>query len=354
MTEAVRFAGFDPGNSGLKVALWEGGRINYCFIPNLTGPDIEMVAYPKGDQLSTLGVEVLSAEDERYRERMLVGELALAQLQKDAYQDRSRAKALGDGVNVIVPAVLAALDDGRPWVIGVGATLKDVKSQAELIVQRLKRSHTVKFIYGPGARLDPVRTMVLDVSVYPQAAAGIYGMVRNDDDSICSEYADLLDKNILGLDCGHGQWNGIVLQQMVPQTPSKFCLDEGYVRVVMAVREYLDRNFFIPATIPQLQKAVQDECFLINNKRIDLVAVVDRAITEIVEKAYREARETIEPMVFAGLNEIWLLGGAASKLAPFVEARFDLPVNGVPAPLLANARGLMFFAKSEWEGRHHG
>jgi hypothetical protein len=61
--------------------------------------------------------------------------LALSQLRDTANQDRDRDKAEGDGVNLIIPAILGMLYPDQEVVLGVGATLTDFKKQAPLLEQ---------------------------------------------------------------------------------------------------------------------------------------------------------------------------------------------------------------------------
>lgn len=344
----ISFVGFDPGNNGLKVAYFKvPNKIGYMFVPNISAPAIPLDIPPVGEDEDVLAVEVLSA-DKEYQVPTFLGTLALQQAQDKAEQDRRRDRAESVTVNQLVPAVLGLLhEEGTPFVMTVGATLQDIREQKDKLIRKIEKKHRVKYLYGSlaGRTIEPV---VIQCNTYPQAAAGLYSLLRNDDGSV--RRFDWADKTVLAIDIGHGQINFAVMDKMVFVKEACFSRDFGNYRVVNAVKDYLNSApYYVTASIPQLQKATEDGYYSIGRDKIGLRDVIVAATQETVELAYREIKDELPASLYNQITDIVVLGGVADRVAPLVQEKFSLPVEKAKVSLFENARGNLLQAREKWE-----
>lgn len=344
----ISFVGFDPGNNGLKVAYFKSpNKIGYLFVPNISAPAIPLDIPPVGDDQDVLAVEVLSADDD-FQTPTFLGNLALQQAQDKAEQDRRRDRSESVAVKQLVPAVLGLLyEEGRPFVMTVGATLQDIREQKDKLVRKIEKKHTIKYLYGSlaGRTIEPV---VIQCNTYPQAAAGLYSLLRNDDGSI--KRFDWLEKTILAIDIGHGQINFAIMQNMVFIKEACFSRDFGNYRVVNAVKDYLNSApYYVTATIPQLQKATEDGYYKMRGAKVDLRDVIMTATKETIDMAYREVKDELSASLYNQITDIVVLGGVADRVAPLIQEKFDLPVEKAKVSLYENARGNLLHAREKWE-----
>jgi len=344
----ISFVGFDPGNNGLKVAHFVSpNKIGYKFIPNISSPAIHLDIPPVGEDEDTLGVEVLSA-DKEFQKPVFLGNLALQQAQDKAEQDRQRNRAESITVNQLVPAMLGLLwEEGSPFVMTVGATLQDIREQAGKLVQKIERKHRIKYLFGSlaGQTREPV---VIQCNTYPQAAAGLYSLLRHDDGSI--RRYDWVDKTILAIDVGHGQINFAIMDKMVFVKDACFSRDFGNYRVVNAVKDCLNSApYYVTASIPQLQKATEIGHYTIGGHKIDLRDIIGEETREIVNLAYREVKDAIPASLYSQITDIVVMGGVADRVAPLIESRFSLPIEKARVSLFENARGNALQARVKWE-----
>jgi hypothetical protein len=345
----MNFVGIDPGNSRCKYSFEEyiAGKkvIRSKDVPNVTGEAIELDVIPTGKEEDLLAVQIHSADDAEYRKPVFIGNLALSQLRDTANQDRDRDKAEGDGVNLIIPAILGMLYPDQEIVLGVGATLTDFKKQAPLLEQKLTREHVIEFLYGEKMG-KTVKVNVVDTFIYPQAAAGLYSVMQADDGTI--RRMDLAESNVLVIDGGHGQVNVALVQAMNPIKKACFATDDGFYKVVLDVQNYLNVEHYISTSIPQLQKAVEQGFYEKNNNRIDLQDVLGESCGKLVKMIYREVKSKFDADLFNSINLILIMGGSAEILAPFIQAIFNLPVEIAPKALHANSRGLLLIARENY------
>jgi hypothetical protein len=350
LKEEVRFISIDAGNSGNKYAYYRGGQIFYGFIPNVTGQAIPLDFPPASNrEENILAIQVLSADTDEYRKPVFVGELARQQLQEYAEQDRSRNKVDSDSINLIVPAILGLLDTEEPIVLGIGATLQDYSEQAPQLQKKLTKRHEIKFKYGSRAG-QTIKPNVIHTYTYAQAAAGLVGMLRTDDGRLRRN--DWNNKTILGIDCGHGQFNIAVMDQLQFIKQSCFSLDYGFYRVVSAVQQHLNKKpYYVTASIPQLQEAVEKGCYLKNGHKIDLEPIIDTACGQLMEMVYSEITSKVSKVLFDKITEVVVMGGGAQIMAPFVGSKLMKP-EIADNSLYANARGLLLVAKEKWENEN--
>ncbi len=344
----VNFVGFDPGNNGLKVAHYiSPNKIGYKFIPNISSPAISLDIPPVGADEDVLAVEVLSA-DKDFQKPVLLGNLALQQAQDKAEQDRQRDRSESVTVNQLVPAALGLLhEEGAPFVMTVGATLQDIREQKEKLIRKIEKKHRIKYLYGTKAGML-VEPYVVQCNTYPQAAAGLYSMLHNDDGSI--RRVDWESKTVLALDIGHGQINVAIMQGMIFVKGSCFSRDFGNYRIVNAVKEYLNSApYYITATIPQLQKATELEHYLINGDKVNLREVIREESKETVDMIYREVREQLPASLYNQITDIVVMGGVAERFAPLIANKFGLPTEKAKVSLYENARGYALHARRKWE-----
>ncbi|HBR28601.1 MAG TPA: hypothetical protein DD789_04065 [Firmicutes bacterium] len=344
----VSFVGFDPGNNGLKVAYFKApNRIGYMFVPNISAPAIPLDIPPAGDDEDVLAVEVMSA-DKEFQALTFLGNLALQQAQDKADQDRRRDRSGSVTVNQLVPAVLGLLyEEGRPFVMTVGATLQDIQEQKDKLIRKIEKKHKIKFLYGSlaGRTVEPV---VIQCNTYPQAAAGLYSLLRNDDGSI--RRYDWVDKTVLAIDIGHGQINFAIMDKMVFLKGACFSRDFGNYRVVNVVKDFLNSApYYVTASIPQLQRATEAGYYTIGQEKIGLRDVIITATQETVELAYREVKDELPASLYNQITDIVVLGGVADRVAPMIQSRFSLPVEKAKTSLFENARGNALHARQKWE-----
>lgn len=344
----INFVGFDPGNNGLKVAYFTApNKLGYKFIPNISSPAIPLDIPPVGEDEDVLAVEISSA-DKEFQAPVFLGNLALQQAQDKAEQDRRRDRSESVTVNQLVPAVLGLLyEEGKPFVMTVGATLQDIREQKDKLIKKIEKKHKVKYFYGSlaGRTVEPV---VIECHTYPQAAAGLYSLLRNDDGSI--RRYDWADKTVLAIDIGHGQINFAIMQNMVFIKEACFSRDFGNYRVVNEVKDYLNSApYYVTASIPQLQKATEAGHYMIGGKKVDLRDVITTATKETVDLAYREVKDELPASLYNQITDIVVLGGVADRVAPMIQNRFSLPVEKGRASLFENARGNALQARQKWE-----
>lgn len=344
----VSFVGFDPGNNGLKVAYFTApNRIGYMFVSNISAPAIPLDIPPAGEDQDILAVEVLSA-DKEFQAPTFLGNLALQQAQDKAEQDRRRDRSESVTVNQLVPAVLGLLyEEGKPFVMTVGATLQDIRDQKDRLIKKIEKKHQIKYLYGTlaGRTIEPV---VIQCNTYPQAAAGLYSLLRNDDGSI--RRVDWLEKTILAIDIGHGQINFAIMQNMVFIKEACFSRDFGNYRVVNAVKDYLNSApYYVTASIPQLQRATEVGYYTIGSRKVDLRDVIVTATKETVDLAYREVKDALPASLYNQITDIVVLGGVADRVAPLIQEKFGLPVEKAKVSLYENARGNLLQAREKWE-----
>jgi hypothetical protein len=355
----MNIAGFDPGNSRCKWAVLEhmtgkGDWMATYDIPNITGDAIDLPLTLKGEAEELLAIERMTGA-EQYRTPKFIGRLAMEQLQGLAAQDRDRHKAEGDGVNYIIPALLA-LESARrnvqyeTWDIAVGATLSDFKKQAPEIERRLTGVHAVKFLAGPYAGRT-LRANVGQVTVYPQAAAGAYGLMAR---TIPGTSLNLARQNVLVLDIGHGQINVALMHQMTPIIPACFSIDEGFYQVAVAVQEHLNAEHYLNLTIPQAQLAAENGHFMMHQESIPLGHVVAAAIDKIVKRVHETVVSRLGAAQFAGVEEILAIGGAAAPAAGSIERRFGIEPAVTQTSIYDNAIGLAYLARDKWLDRAKG
>lgn len=149
----------------------------------------------------------------------------------------------------------------------VGATLQDIREQKDKLIRKIEKKHKVKYLYGSlaGQTREPV---VIECHTYPQAAAGLYSLLRNDDGSI--KRYDWADKTVLAIDIGHGQINFAIMNKMVFVKEACFSRDFGNYRVVNEVKDYLNSApYYVTASIPQLQRVTETGYYTIGGKKID-------------------------------------------------------------------------------------
>lgn len=344
----VKFVGFDPGNNGLKVAYFKDpNKIGYMFVPNISTSAISLDIPPVGEDEDILAVEVLTS-DKGFQEPAFLGNLALQQAQDKAEQDRRRDRSESVTVNQLVPAVLGLLyEEGRPFVMTVGATLQDIREQADKLIRKIEKKHRVKYFYGSlsGRVVEPV---VIECNTYPQAAAGLYSLLRNDDGSI--RRYDWADKTVLAIDIGHGQINFAIMDKMVFLKEACFSRDFGNYRVVNAVKDYLNSApYYVTASIPQLQRAAEVSYYTIGGNKVDLRDVIITATKETVDLAYREVKDELPASLYNQITDIVVMGGVADRAAPMIQDRFSLPVEKARVSLHENARGNLLQARAKWE-----
>lgn len=349
MVSSINFTGFDPGNNGLKVAYFVSpSKIEYKFIPNISSPAIHLDVPPVGEDEDVLAAEVLSADSGEFQQPVFLGTLALQQGQDKAEQDRRRDRSESVTVNQLVPAVLGLLhEEGVPFVMTVGATLQDIREQSGKLIKKIERKHRVKYLYGSlaGRTIEPC---VIQCYTYPQAAAGLYSLLRNDDGSI--RRYDWADKTVLAIDIGHGQINFAVMQKMIFIKEACFSRDFGNYRVVNSVKDYLNSApYYVTASIPQLQKATELGYYMIGGKKVDLREVIMAETKELINLAYREIKDELPPSLYNQITDIVVLGGVADRVTPMIQDRFSLSVEKARVSLFENARGNALQARQKWE-----
>lgn len=340
----MKFIGIDAGNSGCKYAYFKDGQLVYGCIPNVTGKAIALDIPPTGIDERVLAVQVLSADEVEQRQPVFVGELAKQQLQEYAQQDRSRNKAESDAINLIVPTVLGLLWTGDKIALGIGATLQDYADQAPLLQKKLTKKHEIKFNLGSKVGRI-VRPEVEATYTYAQAAAGLISLLKDDDGQI--RRAEWANQTVIALDFGHGQVNVALMEKLQFIKKSCFSLDYGFYRIVLAVQNYLNaKPYYITATIPQLQNAVERGFFVWKGQQIDLTEVIDECCAKIVDLIYNEVMALTSN---ASVDTMVVMGGAASIMIPFIGARFGYTPELAMNSMYANARGLLLIAKEKWE-----
>lgn len=346
--EDLRFIGIDAGNSAVKYAYFCGGQVRFGMVPNITGPAMTLdipPASPRDEEI--IAVRVLSADEDEHRKEHFVGELARRQLQEYAGQDRSRNKADSDSVNIILPAVLGLLDTEEQIVLGVGATLQDYAVQAPLLQKKLTRRHEVIFRYGSRAG-QSIRPNVVKTYTYAQAAAGLVSLLRTDEGRV--RRTDWNDETIMAVDFGHGQINVAVMDRLQFVMTACFAVDYGFYRVVGAVQDYLNTKYYVTASIPQLQEAVERGYYLKNNSKIDLRQTIDGACEKLANKIADEIRVRVPSMLLDRVGTIVVMGGGGKTMAPFIGSIFPaMKLEIAEQSLFANARGLLLVAREKWE-----
>lgn len=344
----IRFIGVDAGNSAVKYAYFCGGQIRYGFIPNVTGRAINLdipPASPWDEEI--ISARVLSADEEEHRKEHFVGELARRQLQEYAGQDRSRNKADSDSINIILPAVLGLLDNEEPIVLGVGATLQDYAVQAPLLQKKLTRRHEVVFRYGSRAG-QTIKPNVIKTYTYAQAAAGLISLLRTDEGRV--RRTDWNDETIMAVDFGHGQINVAVMDRLQFVMAACFAMDYGFYRVVSAVQNYLNTKYYVTASIPQLQEAVERGYYLKNNSKIDLRQIIDSACEKLIDMVVNEIKVHVPSMLLDRVSTIVAMGGGGKTMAQFVGSALPaMKLEVAENSLFANARGLLLIAREKWE-----
>ncbi len=340
----MKFIGIDAGNSGCKYAYFKEGQLVYGCIPNITGKAITLDIPPSGIDERLLAVEILSADEAEERQPVFVGELARQQLQEYAQQDRSRNKAESDAIKLIVPAVLGLLGDEAKIVLGIGATLQDYADQAPLLQKNLTRRHEVKFNLGSKAG-KILRPEVTATYTYAQAAAGLISLLKDDYGQI--RRVELANQTVLALDFGHGQVNVALMDKLQFIKKACFSVDYGFYRIISAVQNYLNaKPYYITATIPQLQTAVEKGFFIWKGQQIDLTEVIEESCAKIVELIYNEVMVHTNNL---NIDTLVVMGGAATIMTPFVGSRFGYIPELALDSMYANARGLLLIAKEKWE-----
>lgn len=340
MTNPV-FIGIDPGNSACKYVFLSNGRIIYGQIPNVIGPAVPLTIPPVG-----LDEDVLAVRGDFIEQPIFLGKLALNQLQDAANQDRSRDKAMSENVLSMIPTVLGIVGDSAPFVLGVGATLTDFAEQSPALKKRLTRKYEVEFAYGSKAG-KVLRPEVVKTYTYPQAAAGLLGMMRSIDGSV--NRLDWMDKTVIALDFGHGQVNVAVMKEMGFIQDACFSLDYGCYRLVTAVQEFLNaKPYYITASIPQLQKAVEDGFYVQRGKSIDLLPIIEDAAGKLVDMVYREVSSRVPKVLLDEVSAVVTMGGGAWRMNPFVGAKFYMIPEVAEKNIYANAVGLLLAAREKW------
>lgn len=341
--EDFQFIGIDPGNSGAKVAVMRDGKVKYYYIPNVTGPAITLHSIPKSRDEEVLSVEIQSAENWEDRKNIFVGELARQQLQENAIQDRDRYKVDSDSVNLIVPAVLGMLYDGRPIVLGIGSTPTDIVAQKPMLIYKLVRTHSIKFHFGSKAG-KTIKPEVVKVYPYAQAAAGLFGIIHNHP----AKESEWDNKTVLGFDFGHGQFSMAYMENLSPITRFCFSGDFGFYKVAEAVSDFLNKIHYVTATIPQLQKAVENGFYLKNNAKIDLTPIIGRACLELVKLVKDLYISKIPAVNRDQVNSIVNMGGGGETMVQFVRDKFGMKPEIFSDSLYMNALGLLCIAIEKW------
>ncbi len=353
MKEEVKFISVDMGNSAAKICEFgKDGRIEFSTIPNIAGPACSLKFPPSGSDDNILSVKVQTAEEPEHREEYFVGKLAQRELQENADQDTDRNKAESYGINIITPTILALHSTGTPMVLCTGATFQDFADQSPRLKQRLTQRHKVLFRYGTHAG-QTVDANVTSTYTFPQLGAGLIGMLR--DDQGRPRRDDWDNKTVLGLDFGHGQVHFGIMQNLEFIQSSCHSTDFGCARIISAVQDYLNAApYYVNATIPQLQEAVERGYYLQHNNKIDLSEIIEAAQAEIMEQLYRALSnpKNISKALFDSINEIVIMGGRAVLMAPYVGAKLGMKPEISRNYLVENARGMLLIAQDKWRAEN--
>jgi hypothetical protein len=349
MRDEVKFISVDMGNSAAKVCeLGPDGRIRNKIYPNIAGEAKKLKFPPGGEDDNCLSVKVLTANEPEYREEFFIGKLAQRELQDNADQDTDRNKAESYGINIITPTILGLHSNDIPMVLCTGATFQDFSDQSPRLKDKLTGRHKVWFRYGTHAN-DSVDAHVIKTYTFPQLGAGLIGMLR--DDQGRPRRDDWDNKTVLGLDFGHGQVHYGILQNMEFIQSSCKSTDFGCAGIVSAVQDYLNTKYYVCASIPQLQEAVERGYYMQHNQKIDLTEVIDEAQNEIMDQLYRALTnpKNISKALFDSINEVVIMGGRGAKMVPFVGSRFEHIKPEVSQNYLEeNARGMLLIAQDKW------
>jgi hypothetical protein len=337
------------GNSAAKVCEFgPDSRIRFSTIPNIAGPAKSLKFPPGGLDDNILSIKVQSADESEHREEFFVGKLAQRELQENADQDIDRNKAESYGINVITPTILALHSEDIPMVLCTGATFQDFADQSPRLKEKLTQRHKVWFRYGTHAG-QSVEAHVIRTHTFPQLGAGLIGMLR--DDSGKQRREDWDNKTVLGLDFGHGQVHFGILQNLEFIQSSCHSTDFGCARIISAVQDYLNAApYYVNATIPQLQEAVERGYYMQHNNKIDLSEVIGDAQMEIMEQLYRAITnpKNISKALFDSINEVVIMGGRAAMMAPYVGAKLGMKPEISKNYLEENARGMLLIAQDKW------
>lgn len=340
----VEFIGVDLGNSAGKIAFFRGNRVECHRVPNIMGEAIPLDSAPLGADDEVLCVSVNGSEE------YFLGKLADDQLQDRALQDRDRDKANSSELQYLLPALLGLYSTGKPVVLGIGTTIKDFANQAPELVKKLKGKFQVTYRYGSMAG-KTVCIEVVDVVPFPQTVSGLIGLMKDDQGRVIR--ADWNGRTVLGLDFGGGQVNGALVKELTPLKQYSFSTDFGCYRIMGAIQDMLNAApHFLSPSVPQLQKALEQEWYPFENRKINLEECIDNATAELVKMTVRDIKDKIPDSVRVSINDIVLLGGRADKFAAFVGVHFpNYRVEIAQSAVFANARGLLLIAKESWEER---
>lgn len=344
------FIGIDAGNSTAKVAAMTDGvaLVSQAIVPNVSALAEELSIPPSSaDPLKRLDMEIMNAE-KGYEGEYFVGHLAAKQLAREVEQDRSRDKANSDNINLITPAILAALcHSGDRVALGVGVPFTDFQSQRAKIIERLQRPFQVRF--GPYSdRPGQVVDFEVDrVYPYPQTAAGYLAQALG---QTGKEHPEWASSCILVLDLGLGQTGLGYVESGEPAKAGCFSVDEAFLRVATAVQRYLNAEHQKDLTIPEILDVIEIGKYPHGTDPIDLTAIIYSGCEQLVRAIKKRFDDLVSQKMRDQVSAILLLGGGS--LAPgmdqVISEEFRLPAVVGENPRFANAMGLMIQAKAKY------
>jgi len=352
MTSQTHIVGLDAGNSSAKMVVYlEGGgeKPLEVLVPNVSARGEELDIPPKGQDIwDRLHLEILDAEEPFDGERF-VGSLAARQL-VDVEQDRRRNKAESDNINLITPALLAAVcQPGDKVVLGIGSPFADFAMQKPQIIERLQREFKVRFgSYStkPGQVVD---FEVSHVYPYPQTAAGYVSQALG---RLGKEHPEWDQQAVLVIDLGLGQSGVAYLDCGETIKSGCFSVDEpAFLRVAQGVQRYMNTERQRDLTVPEILIAIEAGQYHINGEKIDLTPVIALETEQLASGLRRRCEELIPAKLRDKVSTLLLIGGGALTvgLADQFEAAFHRPAIVGDNPRYANAIGLAEQARLKYQ-----
>ncbi len=352
MTAQTHIIGLDAGNSAAKMVVYLEGAVQgplRVLIPNVSARAEALDIPPQSSDIwDRLHIEIMGAKSPFDGERF-IGALAARQL-FDVEQDRRRNKSESDNINLITPALLAAIcQPGDKVVLGIGSPFTDFAAQRERIVERLQRRFSVRFgdySTKPGAVVD---FEVTKVYPYPQTAAGYVAQAIS---GLGAAHPEWNDAAVLVVDLGLGQTGLALLDCGEVIKAGCVSIDEpAFLRVAQGVQRHLNTEYQRDLTLPEVLRVTEAGRYQINAHSIDLSPVIDLECEELAVGLRRRCEELIPSRLRDRVSALLLIGGGAMTpgAADKFAAAYRLPVFVGDDPRYANALGLAEQARMKYE-----